>query len=372
MTNAMTINAAALRGTAKALRAIKGDIILCGGNFNDKTWRTLVKHDGVTGDADFSVAVNRKVLIDTLAACVPIRLGMTITWTDDKATITCGDFVAKLPAEVVTEADDDVSCDFIETVEYSDSLGALAQFAKKSKQFEFVLLLGGAAYATDGVILVRVEYRSDAVDEVEYYVAPDALIGHKEGNGVALYGAETNAETVTRSVNTSSGVTKVSRVKIGNRPRLVEVVSKSLSGKNPRYRIGFGSMDLVKAHALVCAGAMITKDDKKTLIELVHDKDAGTLSLSPYQPDVAGDNALAALAKATFDVDCPDFDVSSYRPMYTTAGVLQDICRIFGTKTCVEMTAYDDIMVFETYDTFMLVMGCKPYYAKLATPTEGT
>ncbi|HZK45477.1 MAG TPA: hypothetical protein VFD34_04515, partial [Clostridia bacterium] len=140
MTNRTFINAAALRGTAKALRDIKGDIILCGGNFNDKAWRNLVKHDGVIGEADFSVAVNRKVLIDTLAACVPIRLGMVITWTDDKATITCGDFVAKLPAEVVAEADDDVTCTFIDTVEYSHSLGALAQFAKKSKQFKFILL----------------------------------------------------------------------------------------------------------------------------------------------------------------------------------------------------------------------------------------
>ena len=156
MTNCMTINAAALGGTAKALRDIKGDIVLCGGNFNDKTWRNLVKHDGVIGGADFSAAVNCKVLIDTLAACVPIKRDMTITWTDDKATITCGDFVAKLPAEVVVEADDDVSCDFINTVEYSDILGALAKFAKKSKRFKFILILGGAAYANDGVILVRV------------------------------------------------------------------------------------------------------------------------------------------------------------------------------------------------------------------------
>ena len=28
-----------------------------------------------------------------------------------------------------------MTCDFIDTVEYSDSLGALAQFAKKSKHF---------------------------------------------------------------------------------------------------------------------------------------------------------------------------------------------------------------------------------------------
>ena len=363
MTNAMTIDSTALMGTAKSLRTIKDDIVLCGGNFNDKTWHNLVKHDGVIGEADFSVAVNRKVLIDTLTACVPIQLGMTITWTDDKATITCGDFVAKLPADVVAEADDDVTCNFIDTIEYSDSLGALAQFAKKSKQFNFILLLGGAAYATDGVILVRVEYNPYAVDGVEHYVAPDALIGHKEGNGVALYGAETNAETVTRSVNTSSGVTKVARVKIDHRPRLVEVVSKSLSGKNPRYRIGFGSMELVKAHALVCAGAAITKGDRKTLIALEHDKDAGTLSLQPYQSDAEGNNALAALAKIAFDVDCPDFDVSSNHVIYTTAGVLQDICRIFGTKTNVEMTTYDGIMVFEDCRTFILAMGCKPDYA---------
>ena len=32
-------------------------------------------------------------------------------------------------------------------------------------------------------------------------------------------------ETVTRSVNTSSGVTKVARVKIGHRPRVHEAVS---------------------------------------------------------------------------------------------------------------------------------------------------
>ena len=369
MTNRMTIDSAALRGTAKALRDIKGDIVICGGNFNDKTWHTLVKHDGVTGDADFSVAVNRKALIDTLTACVPIQLGMTITWTDDKATITCGDFVAKLPADVVVEADDDVTCAYIDTVEYSDSLGALAQFAKKSKQFNFILLLGGAAYATDGVILVRVEYRSDAVDEVKYYVAPDALIGHKEGNGVALYGAGTNAGTVTRSVNASSGVTKVARVKIDHRPRLVEVVSKSLSGKNPRYRIGFDVKELVKAHALVCAGAAITKGDKntkgdkKTFIALDHDKDASTLSLQPHQSDAEGNNALAALAKATFDVDCPDFDVSSNHVMYTTAGVLQDICRLIGAKTYVEMTAYDDMVVFENCRTFILAMGCNPDYA---------
>ena len=372
MTNCMTINAAALRGTAKALRAIKGDIILCGGKFNDKTWRNLVKHDGVRGEAEFSVAVNRKVLIDTLAACVPIQLGMTITWTADKATITCGDFVAKLPAEVVVEADDDVSCVYIDTVEYSDSFGALAQFAKKSKHFNFILVCGGAVYATDGVILVRVEYNQYAVDDVEYYVAPDALIGHKRGNGVELYGAETGTETVTRSVNTSSGVTKVARIKIGNRPRLVEVVSKSLSGKNPRYRIGFGSSELVKAHALVCAGAVITKGDKKTLIELDHDKDAGTLSLHPYQPDVEGDNAPAELAKVTFDVDCPDFDVSSNHVLYTTAGVLQDICRLIGTKTRVEMTAYEGMMVFEGCRTFILAMGCNPDYAKPVTPTKGT
>ena len=363
MTNCMTINAAALRGTAKALRDIKGDIVICGGNFNDKTWHTLVKRDGVTGDADFSVAVNRKVLIDTLTACVPIQLYMTITWTDEKVTITCGDFVAKLPAEVVAEADDDVTCTFIETVEYSDSLGALAQFAKKSEHYNFILLLGGAAFATDGVILVRVEYNPYAVDEVEYYVAPDVLIGHKGGNGVELYGAETNYETVTRSVNTSSGVTKVARVKIGNRPRLVEAVSRLLSGKNPKYRIGFGSMELVKAHALVCAGAAITKGDRKTLIALEHDKDAGTLSLRPYQPDVAGDNAIAELTNATFDVDCPDFDVSSNGAVYTTAGVLQDICRLLGTKTHVEMTDYDGIMVFEPCRTFILALGCNPDYA---------
>ena len=363
MTNHTFINAAALRGTAKALRAIKGDIILCGGNFNGKTWRDLVKHDGVIGGADFSVAVNRKVLIDTLSACVPIKLGMVITWTDDKATITCGDFVAKLPAQVVAEADDDVSCAYIDTVEYSNSLGALAQFAKKSKQFKFILVCGGAAYATDGFILVRVEYKSDAVDDVEYYVAPDALIGHKEGNGVALYGAETNDETVTRSVNTSSGVTKVSRVKIGHRPRVHEAVSALLQDKNPKYRIGFDVKELVKAHALVCAGAAITKGDKKTLIVLDHDKDAGTLSLRPYQPDVACDNALAELTKITFDVDCPDFDVSSNCVVYTTAGVLQDICRLIGTKTYVEMTAYEDMMVFERCHTFIVAMGCNPDYA---------
>lgn len=363
MTNRMTIKAAALRGTAKALRDIKGDIVLCGGNFNDKTWRTLVKRDGVIGEADFSVAVNRKVLIDTLAACVPIQLGMTITWTDDKATITCGDFVAKLPADVVAEADDDVTCTFIDTVEYSDSLGALAQFAKKSKQFNFILLCGGAAYATDGVILVRVEYSSDAVDEVEYYVAPDALIGHKEGNGVALYGAETNDETVTRSVNTSSGVAKVARVKIGHRPRLVEAVSALLLGKSPKYRIGFGIKELVNAHALVCAGAAITKGDKKTLIALDHDKDAGTLSLRPYAPDAEGNNALDDLTEATFNVDCPDFDVSSNHVVYTTAGVLQDICRLFGTKAHVEMTAYGDVIVFEACCTFIVAMGCNPDYA---------
>ena len=360
MTNHTFINAAALRGTAKALRDIKGDIVLCGGNFNDKTWHTLVKRDGVTGDADFSVAVNRKVLIDTLAACVPIQLGMTITWTDDKATITCGDFVAKLPAEVVAEADDDVSCVYIDTIEYSDSLGALAQFAKKSKHFSFILLLGGAAYATDGVILVRVEYKSDAVDGVEYYVAPDALIGHKEGNGVALYGAETNYETVTRAVNTSSGVTKESRVKIGHRPRLVEAVSSLLLDKIPKHRIGFGIKELVKAHALVCAGAAITKGDKKTFIALDHDKNAGTLSLRPYKPDAEGNNALAELAKITFDVDCPDFDVSSNHVLYTTAGVLQDICRLIGAKTYVEMTAYEGLIVFESCCAFILAMGCKP------------
>lgn len=363
MTNQTFINSAALRGTAKALRAIKGDIILCGGNFNDKTWRNLVKHDGVIGEADFSVAVNRKVLIDTLTACVPIQLGMVITWTDDKATITCGDFVAKLPAEVVAEADDDVTCSFIETVEYSDSLGALAQFAKKSEHFKFILLRGGAAYATDGVILVRVEYNSYAVDDVEYYVAPDALIGHRWGNGVELYGAETGTETITRSVNMSSGVTKVARVKIGHRPRVREVVSANLLGKNQKYRIGFDVKKLVNAHALVCAGAAITKGDRKTLIALGHDKDAGTLSLRPYQPDVAGDNALDDLAEATFDVDCPDFDVSSNQVIYTTAGVLQDICRLIGTKTYVEMTAYEDTMVFERCSTFILAMGCNPDYA---------
>lgn len=371
MTNRTFINAAALRGTAKALRDIKGDILLCGGNFNDKTWHTLVKHDGVIGEADFSVAVNRKVLIDTLTACVPIKLGMVITWTDDKATITCGDFVAKMPADIVAEADDDVTCTIIDTVEYSDSLGALAQFAKKSEQFNFILLLGGAAYATDGVILVRVEYNSDAVGNIEHYIAPDALIGHKEGNGIALYGAEANAETVTRSINTSSGVTKVARVKIGRRPRLVEVVSKSLSGKNPRYRIGFGSMELVKAHALVCAGAAITKGDRKTFIALDHDKDAGTLSLRPYAPDAEGNNALDDLTKATFDVDCPDFDVSSSCVIYTTAGVLQDICRLLGTKTYVEMTAYEGMMVFERCSTFILAMGCNPKYVKPVTPTKG-
>ncbi len=363
MTNRTTINAAALRGTAKALRDIKGDIILCGGNFNSKTWRDLVKHDGVIGEADFSVAVNRKVLIDTLAACVPIRLGMVITWTDDKATITCGDFVAKLPAEVVAEADDDVTCTFIETVEYSDSLGALAQFAKKSKQFKFILLLGGAAYATDGLILVRVEYNSYAVDEVEYYVAPDALIGHKEGNGIDLYGAETDDETVTRAANTSSGVTKVARVKIGHRPRLVEAVSAFLRDKTPKYRIGFDVKKLVNAHALVCAGAVITKGDRKTLIALDHDKDAGTLSLHPYQPDADGNNAIAALAKIAFDVDCPDFDVSSNHAIYTTAGRLLDICRLIGAKTYVEMTAYEDMMVFERCSTFIVAMGCDPDYA---------
>ena len=363
MTNQTFINSAALRGTAKALRAIKGDIVLCGGNFNDKTWRTLVKRDGVTGEADFSVAVNRKVLIDTLTACVPIQLGMTITWTADKAIITCGDFVAKLPADVVAEADDDVTCDFIETVEYSDSLGALAQFAKKSEQFKFILLLGGAAYATDGFILVRVEYNPYAVDDVEYYVAPDALIGHKWGDGVELYGAETGTETVTRSVNTSSGVTKVARVKIGHRPRVREAVSKFLSGEIPKYRVGFGSSELIKAHALVCAGAAITKGDKKTFIVLDHDKDAGTLSLQPYQPDADGNNAHAALAQIAFDVDCPDFDVSSNHVIYTTAGRLQDICRLIGTKTYVEMTAYEDIMVFERCSTFIVAIGCNPDYA---------
>lgn len=368
MTNRMTIKADALGATAKALRTIKGDIVLCGGTFNSKTWRALVKHDGVIGEADFSVAVNRKALIDTLAACVPIQLGMTITWTADKATIACGDFVTKLPAEVVAEADaDDVTCSFIDTVEYSDSLGALAQFAKKSKHFKFILLRGGAAYATDGVILARVEYKSDAVDDVEYYVAPDALIGHKRGDGVALYGAETSTETVTLSVNTSSGVTREVLVKIGNRPRVREVVSELLSDKSPRYRVGFGVKKLVNAHALACAGASITKGDKKTLIELEHDKDAGTLSLRPYQPDVAGDNALASLAKIAFDVDCFDFDVSPYRPVYTTAGVLQVICRIFGAKARIEMTAYttdyEGMMVFENRDTFILAMGCNPDYA---------
>ena len=238
-----------------------------------------------------------------------------------------------------------------------------------------MLVCGGAVYATDGVILVRVEYNQYAVDDVEYYVAPDALIGHKWGNGVALYGAETNYETITRSVNTSSGVTKVARVEIGRRPQIVEEVSELLLGKNQKYRVGFDVKKLVKAHALVCAGAAITKGDKntkgdkKTFIALDHDKDAGTLSLQPYQLDVAGDNALAGLAKITFDVDCPDFDVSSNHVMYTTAGVLQDICRLFGTKTRVEMTAYDDMMTFENCYTFIVAMGCNPAYVKPVTPT---
>ena len=50
MTNRTFINAAALRGTAKALRTIKGDIILCGGTFNDKTWRTFILAMGCNPD----------------------------------------------------------------------------------------------------------------------------------------------------------------------------------------------------------------------------------------------------------------------------------------------------------------------------------